>query len=114
MINQEDRVIAIYRATQSLKAVERSTGLSTGKVRKILITTKELVPTKHTTKILELYEAGMSAVDIAKRLGISQKAVAAHLPYVRGQYGLDDATQNAKNIRAWRSKARTQGDCGPE
>ena len=102
-----EEVIRVYAEMGSLKGTARATGFCEAKVRKIRLTAGIKTDSARTEKILELHKSGMTAAEIAAKLKISQKAVNSHLPYQRGEYGREDATQNALDIRAWRGKRKT-------
>ena len=55
-------------------------------------------------QVRELYIAGLTESAISEQLGISNKAVNSYLPYTKGEYGVEDASTNAKKIRRWRAK----------
>lgn len=51
--------------------------------------------TERETEVLQLLASGMANKQIARRLGISEKTVKAHLTRVFGQLGVSDRTQAA-------------------
>ena len=98
-----ENVVKIYQQTQSVLETSRITGLSTQKVRRILLTAGEW-SSPRTDEVSRRLEAGQSIAEIAGALGISEKAVIAHLPYRKGQYHASAPTKNALAIRRHRER----------
>lgn len=77
--------------------------LSSGKIRKILIT-GGLYSSALSRAVAEEYEKNHDVEQIAKALGISKSTVYIYLPYERTAYGLENKTSNARRIDRWRRK----------
>lgn len=77
--------------------------LSTVKVRRVLIT-EGLWSSKSSVEIGAYKAAGMSTVEIAEKLHMTEKNVQAYMPYEGGVYGVE--SQNAVDSRRSRDKAR--------
>lgn len=102
----EARMVQLYQATGSIRAVSLYTGVSEAKARKMLITAGAL-HSGRAAEVAALLERGLSEEEAAEALGISVKSLRAHLPYTKGAYLSDTPTRNALYIRQWR--ARKQG-----
>lgn len=98
-------VVKIYRQTESVLETARITGLSTQKVRRILLTAGEW-SSPRTDEVARRLEAGQSIAEIADALGISEKSVMAHMPYKKGMYNSPAPTRNALAIRRHRGREK--------
>ena len=98
-------VVREYEATESIKEVVRQTGLSFGKVRKILIT-EGVVHYERTDELLRLLQSGMSIEQAAARLKISPSTSNNYIPYSKGEYKSDTPTLNALRIRKCLAKKK--------
>ncbi len=76
-------------------------GLSTAKIRKILIT-GGLWSTERSREVAELYEQYGSVGRVAEELGLSAGLVATYLPYQKTVYDLEEKSGNARRIARWR------------
>ena len=81
-----DEIIQAYQATNSILETARIIGVSTVKVRKVLIT-EGLWESDTSNKIGGLLKQGYSTEEVAKILCMSVKNVQAYMPYERGTYG---------------------------
>ena len=82
-------------------------GLSTAKIRKILIT-GGLWTTERSREVAELYERYGSVHRVAEELGLSEGLVTTYLPYRRTVYDLEEKSGNARRIDRWRKKRKNR------
>jgi len=101
--NQVEETISLYLANNSILETARATGMSTVKVRKILIT-EGLWESDTSIKIRNLLAQGLTTEEIAETLYMSMKNVQAYMPYERGIYGGDVLSPDA--VRAGRYRNR--------
>ena len=99
-------VIKTYNETGSIRRTAKECGYSDQKIRKILLSAGINLESERTQEINTMSTAGMTISEISAKLKISKKAVNSHLPYRRGAYGGEDATDNAKKLRAWKLKRK--------
>ncbi len=78
-------IIQTYQVTNSILETAQIIGVSTVKVRKVLIT-EGLWESDTSNKIGELLKQGYSTEEVAKILCMSVKNVQAYMPYERGTY----------------------------
>ena len=100
-------VIIEYRRLGSIKAVAATLRISEIKVRKILITERE-IEYERTAQAMALLKYGKSLAEIAYSLGISEKVLNNYLPYSKGEYMTENPSENALKIRAHRQRKKTQ------
>ncbi len=81
--------------------------LSTGKIRKILIT-GGLWTTERSREVAKLFEQYGNISQVAKALGVTEALVAMYLPYERTVYDLEDKTGNAKRIERYKERKGMQ------
>ncbi|MDY6315714.1 MAG: hypothetical protein SPL49_00600 [Oribacterium sp.] len=96
-----EKVVSAYNRLDSIKDVAATFGISTVKVRRILITLG-LWSSSTSRKIGVLYDQGLSVKDIATRLYMSEKNVQAYIPYSKGAYGKE--TYDAQMSRDYRER----------
>lgn len=88
---------------KSINLLAEEFSISRLKVRKILITTRDV--TYPTTKtIQELLAAGKSKTEICKLLTVSIATLNSMLPYEKGVYNLSDVSNAAENCRVYRER----------
>ena len=87
-------VIRLHEQGVSVKQTAMKLGISHGKVTKILVTAGYIV-----TDESQLQKQGLSLEEICVRLGKSESAVAARLPYDKGMYLAEYPSLNALRIR---------------
>ena len=87
--------------TQVLLAQEF--GISRLKVRKILITTGDVVYPE-TQRIQELLASGMTKQDVCKQLNMAISTLNSFLPYEKGVYNLTDVSIYAESSRLYRDR----------
>ena len=104
---EKDEVIATYRATGSIKATARNTGLSEHTVRRLLYTKGEYTSPR-ANQIAKLTAQGYTRKEIAKILRISQSCVINYSAYSRGPTSCGERSKNALCIERCRRKKREQ------
>lgn len=96
--------LAMFKAELNKKGFH----LSTGKIRKILIT-GGLYSTSTSRAVAEEYEAcGGDVKKVAEKLHMKANTVYIYLPYSRTAYNLDNKTSNAKRIKRWRLEKKVK------
>ena len=100
-----NRIIQVYNSCNSIMKTSRLTGVSTVKVRKILIT-EGLWESDTSRQIRLLLDQESTTEDIAKRLNMSVKNVQAYMPYERGVYGGENVSPDAKRAEKYRNRMR--------
>ena len=98
-----DDVIRSYEETESTKRTAIKCGISEHKARKILFE-QRLLSTDTSIIVSNLANEGLSAKEIADKLGMSQKAANTYLPYKKGIYKEPEPSKNAIRIRRHREK----------
>lgn len=105
-----EKVLYLYdHGVDSLKALSKICEISTQTVRRILITNGRW-SSETSAEVERLRSDGLTAVEIAKRLGVSYKMVTAYLPYPKGPRRDWPDTLNAQRIRATRAKKKKRQD----
>ncbi|MCI7792247.1 MAG: plasmid pRiA4b ORF-3 family protein, partial [Lachnospiraceae bacterium] len=102
---QVESVIASYAINHSILETAKETGISTVKVRKILIT-EGLWESDTSLKIGDLLKRGMTTEEIADTLYMSVKNVQAYMPYERGVYGGEEVSKDAIRADKYRNRMR--------
>lgn len=97
-------IVKAYENLQSLEEVSYRYGISSAKVKKILITAGAY-ENETSKRVRELSAAGKSIPEIAEELGISKSCVNMYLPYKKGDYGSDTPSINALRIRKCRKNS---------
>lgn len=100
---QVTEVIRLYCNNNSVLETAKETGLSTVKVRKILIT-EGLWESNTSISVDNLLRQGFTTEEIAERLHMSVKNVQAYMPYERGLYSGEE--QSLESVRADRYRKR--------
>lgn len=95
------------RKKQELLAEEF--GISRLKVRKILITTGDVIYPA-TKTIQDLLTAGKSKAEICKLLNVAIATLNSFLPYEKGVYNLSDVSNAAENCRVYRERKAAVAD----
>ena len=96
-------VCTMYGWTHSVSETAKKLGISTGKVRKILITEGYNMGYS-AGKVKELYEKGESIADISRKLHLSEKTVLAYIPYSKGVYNAQNRSDSALRCERYRNK----------
>lgn len=102
---QVEQVVRLYTNNPSILDVAQTTGFSTVKVRKILIT-EGLWESETSIAIGRLLREGLTTEQIANRLYMSVKNVQAYMPYERGLYKSEDPTQEAIRSDMYRKRMK--------
>ncbi|MFA5467628.1 MAG: hypothetical protein WC224_01060 [Sphaerochaetaceae bacterium] len=100
-----ERVVSVYKKTQSISETAKQTEISITKVRKILITAG-LWTSARSEQIRELAEQGKSSTEIAEILNITAVMVRNYLPYEKGLYDEPDKTNTARRSAKYRERNR--------
>ncbi len=100
-----EKVVSVYKKTESINETARQTEISTTKVRKILIT-EGLWSSARSQQIRELADQGKSSPDIAEILDISVAMVQNYLPYEKGLYDEPEKTDAAIRSGKYRERNR--------
>ncbi len=106
---QVESVIASYARNNSVLETAKEIGISTVKVRKILIT-EGLWESDTSIKIVDLLKRGMTTEEIADTLYMSVKNVQAYMPYERGVYGGEEMSKDAIRADKYRNRMRKAAD----
>lgn len=92
-----------YLRNESVRATSKHFVISIYTVRRILVS-QGIACTDHQRDILAYMDSGLSAAEIAKKLGVSERAVKTYLPYTKGSYSATPPSVNALRIRKSRNK----------
>ncbi len=92
--------ISAYRR-YGFKEAAKLLGISVTKLRKMLVTAGAY-QSPATIEAAHLQEQGLSTEDIAREMGISISYASSLVPYSKGEYNLEEKSQNARNIEAMR------------
>ena len=103
--NQVAETVRLYLTNNSILETARATGMSTVKVRKILIT-EGLWESDTSRKIGTLLNQGLTTEEIAETLYMSVKNVQAYMPYERGIYRGDELSQDAVRADRYRNRMK--------
>lgn len=101
-MNEADYILVTYKKLGSVKATKIECGVSEHRIRKIL-TAKGIVINDTHAHILNLYEQGKTADQIAETVGLSKSVVQSYLPPKRPLYRIEQSP-NATRIAKWRDK----------
>lgn len=96
-------VVDAFKQCGSIRTVADQLGISEVTVRRVLIT-EGLWSSPTSLAIGELHEQGLSTVEIAEQLHMSEKNVQAYLPYTRGSYRGTDKTSSSKRSKLYRNR----------
>ena len=103
-----DRVVEVYRSTDSVDETARICGTYPIKVRKILIT-EGLWRSKKSIAVNNLRERGYSIREIAEELNMEEKNVQFYLPYSRKQENGDKKTGTIR-VEQFRDRNRRMAE----
>ena len=101
--NPTSEEIGVENGRKSINLLAEEFGISRLKVRKILITTRD-VTYPMTRTIQELLAAGKSKAEICKLLNVAIATLNSFLPYEKGVYNLSDVSNAAENCRIYRER----------
>ena len=102
---QVKEIINLYASNNSILETAKASGVSTVKVRKILIT-EGLWQSDTSIKIGEFLKQGLTTEEIANTLYMSVKNVQAYMPYERGVYGGDELSPEAIRSEKYRNRMK--------
>lgn len=102
---QVKEIINLYSTNNSILETAKATGISTVKVRKILIT-EGLWKSDTSIKVGRLLEQGLTTEEIAEKLYMSIKNVQAYMPYERGIYNGEGITLDAARANKYRNRMK--------
>ena len=88
---------------KSINLLAEEFGISRLKVRKILITTGDVVYSE-TKRIQELLSQGRSKKEAGEQLNMARATLGSFLPYEKGVYNLSDVSNRAENCRVYRER----------
>lgn len=94
---------------KSINLLAEEFGISRLKVRKILITTGDVVYPE-TKRILQLLAAGMTKKEACSQLNIAIATLNSFLPYDKGVYNLTDISNYAENCKVYRARKGAVAD----
>jgi hypothetical protein len=109
--SEYNRILDSYNVSHSISATAEAAGVSTVKVRRVLIT-EGIWESPTSREVGRLYQEGKSAGEIANIMHTSLGNVQAYLPYSRGLYNEDpsDAAVRSKEYRSRMKSAHKQQD----
>ena len=102
---QVKEIINLYSTNNSILETAKATGVSTVKVRKILIT-EGLWESGTSIKIGNLLKQGLTTEEIAETLYMTIKNVQAYMPYERGIYGGEELSLEAIRSEKYRNRMK--------
>ena len=98
-------IIQSYKTTNSILDTAKAIGISTVKVRKVLIT-EDLWESDTSNRIGTLLEQGHTTEQVAELLCMSVKNVQAYMPYERGSYGGTEISGDAIRSSNYRNRMK--------
>ena len=105
-VDDVNMMLDTYRATGSIKCAARTVGISEYRARRIIISAG--MRTRYNDEIAEESARGLTVEEIARKHGVSVKAIRAHLPYTRGAYNVEPRSANAQRIAERRARKREE------
>ena len=108
-----DDAVATYQETHTIKKAAMLAHISEQKARKLLITAGAIQPEMSREALLYL-SRGLKKEEVAKKLGISVKALNSYLPYSRMPYNQPTRSPNAEKLARWRATGSTLPNTGNE
>ncbi len=103
----KNEITKYYIKSGSIKETAAVFGVGWQKARKILIT-DNVYESEKSKKIKEMYDDGMTEGEIAEKMKMKEKTVSGYLPYRKGEYNLENPSQNAIELRKWRKKKKEE------
>lgn len=104
--NEYQKIISTYQRLQSISETARSVGVSSVKVRRVLIT-EGLWESRTSRAVGNLYREGRSTAEIANLLSTSVGNVQAYIPYSKGNYNSASPSDDANRSRAYRKRKQS-------
>lgn len=98
-----DTVDNVYDSTGEIKATAEELGLSTIKVKKLLITSGKL-EYDETKQIQRLMAYGKALSEIIDETGLKKSAINSYLPYTKNIYKDDEVSANADRCDLYRRR----------
>lgn len=92
-----------YESTGEIKATAVELGMSTLKVKKLLITSGKLVYDE-TKQIQRLIAYGKNITEIQEELGLKKSSINAYLPYSKIPYKESEISANAERCELYRKR----------
>lgn len=105
MEKSEEKILESYKILQSVKGTAKDTGYSWNRVVKALSSNGYILSETHA-EILNKFNVGKSADEIAKEMSLSSKTVQAYLPRQRPVYN-ENMSVNALRVKQSREKHRS-------
>ena len=103
-VSMYDRIIAVYKETDSVQQTAISLGVSRNTVQRVLLT-ERLWESERSRAVAELLAKGYSVQEIADQLYLSLKCVQNYMPYTKGMNN-GIMTENAKKSREKRDRMK--------
>lgn len=101
--------VGVENGRKSINLLAEEFGISRLKVRKILITTGDVVyPATHT--IQDMMAKGLKKAEICRQLKMAIATLNSFLPYEKGVYNLSDVSNAAENCRVYRERKASVAD----
>lgn len=94
---------------KSINLLAEEFGISRLKVRKILITTGDVIYSE-TKRIQQLLAAGKTKKEVCSQLNIAIATLNSFLPYDKGVYNLTDVSNYAENCEVYRARKGAVAD----
>lgn len=98
-----DTVDLVYESTGEIKATADELGLSTTKVKKLLITSGKL-EYDETRQIQRMMAYGKALSEIIDETGLKKSAINSYLPYTKNIYKDDEVSANADRCELYRRR----------
>lgn len=95
-------VLACHNKGLNNQEIANNFGISSVKVRKLLITAGITFTSKTYELVTAMHKRGYSAAEIAAKCNLSIATVIAYLPYSRCIYDLEDVSTDCLYKRVWR------------
>lgn len=102
-----ERVVKTYNQCESVRETALRHNISTGKVRKILVTCGAF-DSGFYREVTRLMESGKTVKEIASILNRSEHCIYSYIPYTRGERTGESQTINAIRIRKCRRRKREE------
>lgn len=101
--DEYQKIISTYQQLQSITETAKAVGVSSVKVRRVLIT-EGLWESSTSRSVGRLYREGRSVAEIANLLSTSVGNVQAYIPYSKGTYNSASPSDDANRSRAYRKR----------
>lgn len=94
--------------TGEIKATSLELGISSIKVKKLLITSGKLIYAE-TEQIQKLLDSGMKMDEIQKKMGLKKSSINSYLPYSKIPYKEEEVSANADRCELYRRRKAAVG-----